>query len=282
MKIINILCFVLVLFIFARCNNDFDDRAIVRPMIDLLRTDIPIIHELGELKNSECNNRTIYSYVKASVFQYVWTFADNSTVSIWLSVFDSSSEAFDYFISDKNGFSTGTNSYSQKIDTPILAGDCSYNNAASFVRDNILIHISVNEAYSHYIPEIAQSIDGELLNTAKYLSANQLKPVFKKLLFEENPAPKNKSIPFIIDFSEDLPNLYVTSHHMHMRYIKGISFSSIGSINYDSTNVDPTIKGSIYYDSTIVDPSIKGYEIYVIAFSNYGFCSDSTIYIQFE
>ncbi|MGF7140551.1 hypothetical protein [Roseimarinus sediminis] len=260
----NLLCVLWVLVVFSACNKEPDEIELIRPRIDLSHADLPALEKMGEIQ---------FDYFDASIIEnrayygYRWS-SDSGYCHVQVRVFESSNEAYDFFISNKNGFSNERNSYDRQIDNPAVVGNCSYKQGQEFIRNNLYVQIYTNDELAHLVNEIAQSVDEKILETESYLNIDHLKVRFDSLCFKENPAPKNKEIPIIISFK---PNIEVYATHSTIHFeelvVKGVDFGEHFGIIYDSTLADP-------------DKTKIGIEVSVL--SNYGFCSDSTIYIQFE
>lgn len=261
----NILCVLWVLIVFSACNKEPDEIELIRPRIDISHADLPALEKMGEIQ---------FDYFDASIIEnrayygYRWS-SDLGYCHVQMRVFESSSEAYDFFISNKNGFSNARNSYDRQIDSPAVVGNCSYKQGQEFIRNNLYVQIYTNDELAHLVNEIAQSVDEKILETEAYLNIDHLKVRFDSLCFKENPAPKNKEIPLIISFQPLAEEVFVscTVLRFEEQVVKGVSFGDELSIIYDSTLANP-------------DKTKIGIEVGVL--SNYGFCSDSTVYIQFE
>lgn len=255
----------MIILALGSCKKDTNEIELIRPRIKLSSSDIPVLMKMGKIKNNSIRINQAY---KSTMYDYQWSTSDSNRCFVHIYVYENSTDAYNFFISDKNAFSSDRNSYDKKIDSPAFVGFCSYNKGHQFVRNNLYVKIGVNSEIDELVPEIAKSVDKKILESETFFDIEHLKICFADFYFEENPAPKNKKIALKYSYQLAQEGVYadISFFRLENYVVEGVSFDNL----------------NVFYDSTIADPNVTTVGFNMCVISNYGFCSDSTIYIQFE
>lgn len=268
------LCEILILFLFVSvsCSKEIDEikSDVLRANVKLTNTNIPILINSIEIRDGETpllweagwdNNERFY-VVK---YDYSWKFSNDDFINVNLTVAESNELAKRYLIG-RLELCTFPLTPSERMDNPAIVGDISYDNGLNFIRDNIIIEIHNESSVTNFQKTIIEQIDSKILDSPSFNSLVEIKPIIREFSISKNPVVEMTKTPLIIHI-EDPNNLEVV---YKWRYDKS---SGYGGIHRDDSD-------NYYYKSSWADTSISEIGLTLIAINEYGFYSDSTIFIK--
>ncbi len=254
-----------MIFTFS-CERNSNDIKIIRPLIYLKTEDIPTFHGMTQIRYDEIPRAGIKdstgNYTAEVTFSWK---SDNGNFSyIDISATESNESAICILL---NSHKLYTNPYiEENRDKPAAVGDLSYYQGVEFIRDNLIVKIHASEIFDNSITEIAKYVDAKIRKSPTFTSSAQIRPVIIDFRISKNPVIERTQTLLIIQ-TED-PNNQEIFHEW--RFDKA---SGYGGIHEDGL-------GNYYYSSSWADTTDIKLGLTLIAINKYGFCDDSTIYIQ--
>lgn len=171
----------------------------VRDGIDLSRCAIPSLSDAPIVPRqafdyTELENGKILPYNDT-----MWKKDKENRVEIRLVFAETSAEAHEYAI---YRYFNSSNPMVPKPDDPIIAGDVSFFNAYSFIRNNIYVEISPHGEIRNKQASIAKDIDELLLTRPTAASAEEFKPVIKRFEIADSLVESNTRTKLFLEVSD--------------------------------------------------------------------------------
>lgn len=256
------LLFVL-LFTFWSCNEKSEYDEVVRPVFNIISTDLMPYVEGMEQTSSIYNSSEIEALAieDDSVFAVKYTcfwVNDNGYLQIKIYIAETELEANKLLIQKSNTV-MNLDGTALAIDDVAVAGEKSYGSGRLFKRDNIIVVISgiLNVPIDVHmvdpsISKIAKLIDDKILHTEKFYSADELKPRIIDMSF--SGSPEKLFFTLSVEPEEDLQAVIYWANGKKIQV--GNSLTT----------------GYVFVDSSNVCKNIAEDEMHVYAISKYGFC----------
>jgi len=266
--------FFFFVFVFVQCDRDIDlteniTSTGIRPIIHFTTLDITGFENMIQTNNGD----TPWSVSKILPDSYIaryefrWTSVDDEDYVyfiVWIN--ESKEQAFKTLEEMQKYYTIGLTALEKTKDSPAFVGNLSYSKGHEFIRDNYIVRIHTSKQFADNESDIAKYIDQTILNSQTFDSINNLKPIINEFSIMSNPVLERSKTPLKIQVSD--PN------DRNIIYVWRFDHSSgYGGIPKDDL-------GNYYYQSTWMDSSISEIGLTLIAVNDYGFCTDSTIYIK--
>ena len=265
------LCLLVIsLFSLIQCKKDTEsvDNDVVRSIIQLTTSDITTFYGMTQIGFGETpwSVHEILPGIYTPIYEYRWDSDgdDFAYIDIWLA--DSKDLAFDILKEKQKSYTIPPNLLEQSKDIPAIVGDLSYHKGLEFIRDNFIVRIYTSDSFNKSVSEIAKYVDSKILKSPTYNLATQVKPVIKIFKLSKNPVTEQTQTALTIQVDD--PNHKAIIYQW--RFDKG---SGYGGITKDDS-------GNYYYNSSGADSNNTSLGLTLIATNEFGFCADSTIYIQ--
>lgn len=257
---------ILSLITFYNCGKDPEvNQNVIRPLVRLSTEDIPALEDAIQVKYGEIpwgHSNFIDNYV--AKFEFRWETDDYIYIEEYIT---ENKELANEYLLEMHQYYTNPFIEEQK-DQPAVVGDLSYSQGREFIRDNIIIKIHASGELEEKLTEIAKQVDDKILKNITFTSIDQVKPLINKFEITQNPVKELSETRLNIDIY-DPNNLNVV---FNWRFDPGTGH---GGIRKDDL-------GNYFYTSSYPNTEISEVELTLIVTNEYGFCSDSTIYIQIE
>ena len=279
MKKVNIGFVIILTLIFLvsliNCNKDLEvdindeitdiDINDIIPLTRLLTNNILDLDNATQVKYGDKPwGHTYFEDNYVAKFEFRWENEDYIYIEEYIT--ESNEIALKYLLEKHKWY---TNPFIEEMkDEPAIVGNISYSQGREFIRNNIIIIIHASGEFEKRLTEIAKQVDKEILKSITFTSIDQVKPRINRFEITQNPVKELSETQLIIDIHD--PNN--RNIFYNWRFHPG---SFYGGIQQDED-------GNYYYTATFAYDTIPEIELTLIVTNDYGFCSDSTIYIQIE
>ncbi len=255
-----------LLLVVCGCNKNLDEteKNDTRTLVKFVTEDIPALNELVQVKFGVTPWDVILFKDKyIAVYEYRWEKSDGY-IYIDEYIAEDKESALNYLLEMHQSY---TNTFiEEQKDQPAVVGNISYLKGKEFIRDNIIIKIFTNGEFDSMFTEIARQIDRKIIKSMAFLSPDSVKPLIEKFEIAQNPVSEKSETQLLIDIiSPDNKDLV-----FNWRFSPDYGY---GEIRNDDLGNYYFIAGS---------PSTQEVGLSLIITNEYGFCADSTIYIQIE
>lgn len=269
MKNYFIFSMTIILLVFSNSckKEETDEINVIRPLVAFTTADIPTFKGMTQTKNIENSFFGATKILNESYYaeyEFRWTSeeGDFAYFDIWIlanhdEAVTALTEMHEYY----------TNPFiNESIDEPAAVGNISYMDGREFIRDNLIITIHTSEKFDNSITEIAKYIDSKILKSQSFFSISEVKPSIEDFKINSNPVVEQSKTPLTIQVKD--PNNKNIVYQW--RFDKD---SGYGGIEKDNSEIYKFV--SPWFDSANNNIGLT-----LIAINDYGFCADSTIYIQ--
>ena len=256
---------VFVLFLHSCKKESHVEQEVIRPLVRLTTSDIPVLEGAEQLEYGEApwqfnewNHHIITQY------QFLWE--NSARVEIFEYVTTGQDEAEQFLLSLHETYSDPLIDNSR--DDPPVAGDISYSGGQEFIRDNLIVRINPEGNYEALISQIACEVDAVILLSNEYTRADQLIPIINMFALKRNPVKRESITPFIVDVIN--PDSTLPTYGLRISPNSGA-----GRFLKDEC-------GNYYYYAYYPQYDIPDITLNLKTYNEYGFCADSTIDIIAE
>lgn len=258
---------VAVLFISMSCTKENFEPEIIRPLITLVTTDITPFSELDLTYNDnfDISVGSGPNDCPASSINFRWTDKNKEYVQIAIFCTESHEQALNLLEEFKKSHCLSYEEVNNQKDIEDIIGDQSYLDGEMFIRDNLVVRQYLSKDWTISVNQIAKSIDEKILLSQTFSSISEVKPMFTKIEFKDNPIPANTKLDFTLDAIDpnDLPLKYILRFE--------------GLVAPEGFSIDSIVG---FYNPDKADPTRSQVGLELFTYNKLGFYSDTTINLQ--
>ncbi len=178
-------------------------------------------------------------------------------VEIWIVVAETAAEAHEYLIERYFYTSLPFETRVPRRDQPNVAGDISFFGGRKFIRNNIVVEISVKGKMKDKLRQTAEQLDALLLTRPTAASAQQFKPVIERLELAQDTVEKGSSTRLFFEARDP--------HGGGLEYIWRMNGAGLGKDHNSET----------YYYIARYEVGVK--ELTLIVINDIGFASRASL-----
>lgn len=233
----------------------------VRDGIDLSKCIIPSLSDVPMIKTP-----SLFSYIAQEngnilpYFRSTWQIDKQNLVEIWVVFAETCEEAHEHAI---YSYFNSQNPQIPKPDDTVIAGDISFFNGHSFIRNNIFVRITPRGEMANRIAAVAKDIDNLLLARPTASSAEEFKPRIQRFDIANSLVESNTRTKLFLEISDP----------------KGSELYYFWRVTAGGVSKDES--GEWYYDSSWIDPGTTA-TITLIVINDRGYCRCSSIDIKIK